>query len=154
MEGKQHPILKIIYTGGNTQLIETFTLRDDLFKVLHAESSISCINVLKENDDIDAILCEVFLPGLNAIELHSMLQHQHIHANTPFIILAEKAEPHRKAQAIEQHISDFYEGQINPEQIHSRIIYLQRYQAYFAIDRSSSSVQYLYKIPFFKRLLI
>jgi len=152
MEGKQHPILKIIYTGGNTQLIETFTLRDDLFKVLHAESSISCINVLKENDDIDAILCEVFLPGLNAIELHAMLQHQHIHANTPFIILAEKAEPHRKAQAIEQHISDFYEGQINPEQIHSRIIYLQRYQAYFAIDRSSSSVQYLYKIPFFKRL--
>jgi lipopolysaccharide/colanic/teichoic acid biosynthesis glycosyltransferase len=145
-------ILKVLYTGGNYKFIDSLKLRPELFSLVLSENSFSCINYLKNNSDIDAIICELNLPGMNAIELFKMLRSQNIHPNKPFIIFSEDFSPVFKQEAFKLRISDFFENKIDPEGLYNRISGLIHYLEYFSIDRSVEQVHREYKIPWNKRL--
>lgn len=143
---------KILYIGGNFDFVERLKNEGGLFEVIIAENGLSGIHLLKQTSDIDAIVCELFLPGLNAIELSMMLKNQNIYPNIPFIIVSEKAEPKYKNQAFEQRVSDFYEGEVAPIHIYNRISALKKYIDYFSINRTNTESKREYTIPWDKRL--
>ncbi|MDP2236468.1 MAG: sugar transferase [Bacteroidales bacterium] len=152
MESSETQVLKILYTGGNYKFIDSLKSKPELFSLVLSDNSFSCINYLKNNSDVDAIICELNLPGMNAIELFKMLRSQNIHPNKPFLIFSEESSPSFKQEAFKIRISDFYENKVDPEGIYQRITGLIHYLEYFSIDRSVEQVHREYKIPWDKRL--
>ena len=152
MSLNQSFVFKILYIGGNIDYVDLIKENHELFEVVLADNGLSGINLLRHSGDFDAILCELFLPGLNGIELSKMLRAQNLLPNIPFIVISEKAESKFKSIAIQQQISDFYEGAVDPVRVYERIKALKKFNEYFSIERSSSVTKHEYSIPWDKRL--
>ncbi|MBS4058443.1 MAG: sugar transferase [Bacteroidales bacterium] len=147
--GKQ---LRILYIGGNPHLFSAFESRTDLFHLKRSENGLTAFNLLNNDPLIDGIISEVYLPGMNGIEIAKMLKAKGIHGVTPFIVVSQEADEKHKKQAFEQRIDDFYDADINPEKIHSRVLFLKKYKDFFSKYGDSVEKAWEYKIPLAKRL--
>jgi lipopolysaccharide/colanic/teichoic acid biosynthesis glycosyltransferase/CheY-like chemotaxis protein len=142
----------ILYIGGNPEYTRLLSDNPDFFQCHKVENSLAAINFLNQRSDIDAILCDLYLPGMNALEIFKLFRNQQIHPKTPFIILSENSAPKQKEEAHKLRISDFYEGVINVESIYFRIDILKRYLNFFDNFQVVETPKREYTIPWNKRL--
>ena len=94
--------LKILYIGGNKKVTKEYQDSTLLFDVIDTENGLEAINQLKKIDDLDAIISEAQLPGINGIEIFRMLRAKAIHPKTPFILLSNETNEPLKNEAIKQ----------------------------------------------------
>lgn len=142
----------ILYIGGNEEQIQKFRDRDDLFRLYVTDNGFSGINFLKENDKLDAIVCELYLAGMNAIDLFNLLGSQGFLIDKYYFIISNVASPKFVQQAFDARVHDFYEGSIQSENIHTRLEYLKRIADYFKDKQADIEVRKEYRIPWNKRL--
>jgi len=152
MEEKQLPKLKILYIGGYQRFIEKFVEHPHLFEMVLVENGLKAISLLKNDSSIKAILCEYFLPGMNGIEIAKMIQLEQFHAKTPIILLSPERAYGQKENAFKSAVNDYYEGDLNIENIAIRIYYLQIYLNYFNAENSKEAPKREYRVPWDKRL--
>jgi len=152
MEDRLFSKINILYIGGFPDYIDVLSARSDIFDLVTAENGLIAMSILKQVENISAILCELHLPGMNGIDVAKMLQSKNIHAKTPFIILSPEVEPKLREKAFDERINDFYEGKLDAEKIFQRIHYLNLIIDYFKITREADSKVREYKIPWDKRL--
>jgi lipopolysaccharide/colanic/teichoic acid biosynthesis glycosyltransferase len=143
--------LKLLYIGGDPAIISQLN-DDDRFTVYVKENSLAAIQFLGTLEEIDGILCEMYLPGINGIEIYKLIKSKGIHTKAPFIIIHHQFDPKVHQKAIENHIDDVYLAPLNNERLFVRLNYLKIYHEKFADLKSETAAFREYKIPLAKRL--
>ncbi|MCF8228179.1 MAG: sugar transferase [Bacteroidales bacterium] len=150
MENSAHEKFNILYVGGDTSIIKDFQEKKELFKLNHVENGLAAISFLN-NNDIDAILSEDTLPGLNGLGLLNMIRNKHIDHTTPFIIISHEKDPDLSKEMIREKVDDLYFSPVNVQDIHTRIKFLKFFKNSFGAKEESPEKVREYKIPFIKR---
>ncbi len=145
--------LKILYIGGNKKVTKEYQDSSLLFDVTDSENGLEAINILKKNEDFDAIISEAHLPGINGIEIFRMLKAKAIHQLTPFILINHEPEEKLLAKALKEKIDDYYLIPLDVEEIYTRIEFLNRYKKEIQKDKQTEKTINVkdYKIPLIKR---
>lgn len=152
MEERSFQKIGILYIGGYPQFIEQLTEKIDLFDVVVAENGLIAMGLLKDLQNIAAIVSEVHLPGMSGIDISKMLKAKNIHGTTPFILVSPEVDSGAKKLAFEARINDFYEGKLFPEKLFQRIHYLNLLAIHFKTARNADDTTREYRIPWNKRL--
>jgi len=148
----QAPVsLKICYIGGNPNLVKFFEERKDLFEIQPFQNGLTAINMLKQDLNVDAIISEAYLPGMNGIEVSKVLRSKGIRLFTPFIIISEHNDEKQKEIAFTARVDDYYGGNIDADRLHYRIRFLNNNKEYFSIGETKPEPFKEYKIPWDKR---
>ncbi len=144
---------KILYIGGNKKVTKEYQDSNLLFDSIESENGLEAINILKETEELDAIISEAHLPGINGIEIFRMLKAKAIHSTTPFILITHEKNEDLKNQAFKERVDDFYLIPLDVEEIYTRIKFLNEYKKVYAeqITQNQKRVYKDYKIPFIKR---
>ncbi|MEI6883235.1 MAG: sugar transferase [Bacteroidota bacterium] len=165
--------LKILYVGKNQALIDKFRdaclfeitvirnplaaiywLTDNQFKVFDLDKDTRFDIKYEEKQEMDAIICEMLLPGINAFTFYRRLKLNKLYQKTPFIVISLNKDYNAKKYAYTLGIDDFYHAGINPLHICSRIKLLTKFKSEFenktiAVDATVSFNAY--RTPFLKR---
>jgi len=149
-EKTQNSVYHVLYIGGDLKTINPLK-ESSFFKVTVKENSLSAINYLSRNEKVDAILCEMHIPGVNGIEIYKLLQSKKIYPRTPFILITHTFEPKTIQEALQSKIDDVYPTPLDLDKLYQRISFLKKYkQEYESATRPKHDPQE-YKMPFVKR---
>ncbi len=172
---KENTTLNILYIGKDQSMAEKFRnsryfnvivmgnplsaiywLTDNQFKIFDLDKDTRFDIKYEEKQSIDAIVCELLLPGINAFSFFRRLKLNKLYQKTPFIVISFFKDYSAKKNAYLLGIDDFYHQGIEPENIYSRINLLKKFKSEFenktiAVDTSVSFNAY--KTPFIKRTL-
>lgn len=140
----------VLYIGGDVRNIKPFE-ESGKFSVTVKENSLKAMSYLNSYNDVDVILCEVHIPGIDGVETFKLLQQKKINPEIPFILIAHEFEPKVFQEAINNKIDDLYRVPLNLERIHQRITFLKKYKKNQATRKEEAQHNQEYKIPFFKR---
>lgn len=140
--------LKILYIGNDQATIDLFGssdlfdvtvkgnglaaiywLTDNTFRLFDLEKDSRFENVYEEKKQIDAILCEYLLPGINGLTFFHKLKLNKFYQKTPFIVLSLFRDYNLKQDALNVGVDDFYHKSINVDNIYSRILSLKKFKA-------------------------
>ncbi|MDA3943865.1 MAG: sugar transferase [Bacteroidetes bacterium] len=152
MEEKLLSRLKVLYIGGYEDFLNQFLVLPQHFETVHAANGLKAIGVLKNDTEIQAIICEYYLPGMNALDIAKMLQTEQFHAQTPFIIVSPEKDENQKEKAFKSSVNDYYEGSLDAEKVFDRIHYLLNYVDFFSSAAEPDAKKKEYRIPLDKRL--
>lgn len=151
MENPVEEKYNILYIGGDTNIIEKLKKQDKRYKVSVVENGLAAVNYLNNNSDIDIILSEDNLPGMNGIELNRMIRQKHILPQTPFIIISHEKNPKLVQDAMKDKIDDVYFTPLNLDNLYTRISFLRQFKIRFQKGYDATGPVKEYKIPLIKR---
>jgi response regulator RpfG family c-di-GMP phosphodiesterase len=63
---------KILYIGEKTEILKQFQEAPESCEIIQVENALNANTKLDESDDIDAIISEYYLPGMNGVEIFIM----------------------------------------------------------------------------------
>lgn len=145
-------VYSILYIGGNPVYETILSGQPTMFQFTMVENSLAAIQFLHQNT-VDAIVCDLYLPGMNALEIFKLFKKQLIHVTTPFIIVSENPNPKLKEEAFSLHVSDFYERSFQAEDLHFRLETLINLTKFYGDKKENiPSPKREYNIPWNKRL--
>lgn len=138
------PNLKLLYVG-NDQLLISQLQNDNNFELISKENGLLAINwltnnqfkVFKENPndfnpdecpEIDAILCDIYLSGMNGYLFFKELKSISIYNFTPFILITNKFDFIIRLQTLEKGMDDYYSLPLNLINLKERIQFLIEYK--------------------------
>lgn len=172
MTDTQTERLKILYIGNDPDLIDLFN-QSGLFEPVIKENPIQAVYYLTNNDfqlfdmnddtrfdavynevqQIDAIVSEYALRGINALTFYRKLKQSNIYPKTPFIVVSKNMYNQARQEAYLMGIDDFYQGNINAANIHSRISFLRKLKSEYVPKPRSLKDEDMtpYKTPLLKR---
>ena len=139
--------IRLLYIGNDPSLMDLFR-NSDLFDVVVKENGLAAIYWLTENkfrlfdmnddtrfeviydekQEIEAIICEFNLPGINGLSFFRKLKLNKFYQKIPFIILLPYIDYAIKQEAYYIGVDDLYHKEIQPEVIHSRILFLRKFK--------------------------
>ncbi len=143
--------IKILYVGGDTDIIRQFREEEHFFEVSTVENGLAAISFLK-SEEVDALISEDVLPGLNGIGLLNTIRNKQIDHTTPFIIISHEKEKGLKKQMMDEKVDDLYFTPLDVKDIYTRIKFLKFFKESFAEKESEKAEIREYKIPVIKRL--
>jgi len=145
----------VLYVGNNEQLIEEFQNNINI-ELVAKENGLLAINwltnnqydVFKENSkdflfnqydcpEIDAIICDIYLSGMNAYYFYQEIKKLHNFDLTPFILITNKFDFEIRTQTLQKGIDDYYTLPLNIENLIERIHFLKEFKR----DVNESNVQ-------------
>lgn len=144
--------LRICYIGGNPTLLKFLRDKSDLFDMQVFENGLAAINMLKQNTQIDGIISEVYLPGMNGVEVSRVLKSKGMHLLTPYIVISEQKDDKQKEAAFAARVDDYYDGELNASDVFYRIGFLKKNKEYFTSGETETIAFKEYRIPWDKRL--
>lgn len=165
--------LKVLYIGNDKSQIELFRqsglfeltikenglqavyfLTDNTFHLFDLDKDTRFDAVYKESMPLDAIIAEYNLPGINALTFYRKLKQNNIYTKTPFVIVSRSMFNVAKQEAFTMGVDDFFQSNINVEDIHSRINFLKKFKAEYVPKPHSFQDEDMtpYKTPFLKRI--
>lgn len=112
-------------------LAAIYWLTDNQFKIFNLDKDTRFEVTYEEKQTIDAIVCELLLPGINAFSFYRRLKLNKLYQKTPFVVISFIKDYAAKEDAYLLGIDDFYHRGINPENIHSRIKLLKKFKSEF-----------------------
>ena len=165
--------LEILYIG-NDQVNLGLFMNSDLFHITHYTNGLAALYWLTdntfhlfdvttepreekafvENRQIDAIICEYYLPGINGLALFHKIKINKIYVKTPFILISFFRDNFLKIEAYNMGLDDYYDKEINVTNIHSRINFLKRLKSEHVAKPLSLQDEDItpYKTPLPKRI--
>ena len=158
--------IKILYIGADMETITALEKHDYL--EVHQEvnglkafewmtnreyRAFDSPKILKCHRDIEAIVCETNLPGLNGLALFQEMEKKKLNKDIYFILLAVNHNDQMKKSALMGGIHGYLLKPVNDKLIYDRINYLKKYQPIGRYDRSSEGeFTRPYRTPFVKRI--
>ena len=147
--------INLLYVGDNPKLINQFSEESDKVNFYHQENGLQAIDFLKKHQEINAIISEAHLPGINGKELGLHIKKRLGYWSIPFIIICFEKNPDYKKDIFsnKQYIDDLYFYPVSTEDLLSRIHFLIHFLKEMKNTHpNSDSEQRNYKIPIIKRL--
>ncbi len=170
---KEIPIMNILYIGKDQSVADLFRssgyfnvtvmgnplaaiywLTDNQFKIFDLDKDTRFDIKYEEKQSIDAIICELLLPGINAFSFFRRLKLNKLYQKTPFMVISFFMDYNSKKNAYSLGIDDFYHKGLNPENIYNRIKLLKKFKSEFENKTISvdTNVSFnAYKTPIIKR---
>ncbi len=97
----------------------TSLLEDHKLRVMHAENGRAGIDVLKANPDIDLVLMDIMMPGMDGYETTRAIRQIPQFRSLPIIALTAKAMKGDRAKCLEAGASDYITKPVDLEQLFS-----------------------------------
>jgi lipopolysaccharide/colanic/teichoic acid biosynthesis glycosyltransferase len=141
----------ILYIGGDVSIIKLLS-DSTFFSVEVKENSLSAVRWLSSSKkEIDAVFCEMYTPGINAFEIHTLFNTKNIIQKQPFIVISHKEDSANKLAALNERVDDFITVPIDLEQIKTRIDFLYWYKLNYEGRVDTNIKASDYRIPLAKR---
>lgn len=115
--------LNILYIGS----IKNYFVPDDHknLSITIVENSIKATKYLQSNKNLDAIICDYYLPGNNGIFLYDWIRVRSEYDAIPFVLLSKEFNSDIYKKAFRKQIDDFYVSSVsNPKDILDRVEFL------------------------------
>ena len=93
-----------------TSLLERYGLR-----VLPAQGAVECFELLGKNPEVELVLMDVMMPGIDGLEATRRIRRGPEHAALPIVALTAKALPGDRETCLEAGCSDFATKPVAPE---------------------------------------
>src|ERR1035437_5701257 len=107
----------ILYIGGDATILNQH-IESGHFNIVIKENSLSAVRWLTEkNTEVDVVCCEMYTPGINAIDINKLFKAKNIIKKQPFIVISHKVDPEARQQAFENKLDDFMTIPIDLEQL-------------------------------------
>lgn len=151
MEEKLSSVISVLYVGGD---IETFNQLNEsgFFVIERRENSLLATDLLEKKHDVQVIVCEQNLPGINGIDFFSMLRKQKLLDGIFFILIHARRDNNLLQKALSTGLHDMYIKPVDPQSLATRIKYLIKYPPHEdKPDASKSAIPFVYRTPFVKR---
>ena len=153
MSNSDTKILRILYIGGELETLQNLKKNKEKFEVIEARNGLDAVAVYKKDNNINGIISEETLPGMNGIDVGVMLRTKHIPDTLPYIVINNEVSDKLFARAIRNKIDDFYTMPVNIDDIYNRLNFLNKFKLInpdtvkdvHKKDRS-------YQVPIIKRL--
>lgn len=147
--------LQLLYVGLEESVINGLALFPDKAEVHKVKNTVLATKWLKENEHVDAILCDEYIPGNEGVMFHNVLK-QVFGAgfSVPFILIAKKSNKENLIKAHKQGIDDYYVLPLSAENVLARVTFLKELKSNLKNEKISFSGESakVYKIGFWKRL--
>ncbi|MEI6456366.1 MAG: sugar transferase [bacterium] len=165
--------LKILYIGNDQKTIDLlqnserfdltlkkngltalYWLTENKFGLFDLDKETKLELIHKEMQQIDAIICEYALPGINGLSFFEIFKLHKIYQKTPFILTSLVRDARLKMEAYYSGLDDFYHKEINVANLYNRILSLISFKAEYTPSPLNLQDEEItpYKTPFFKRL--
>jgi lipopolysaccharide/colanic/teichoic acid biosynthesis glycosyltransferase len=145
------PNLNILYIG---DLVNYFNLdEDENWFITRVENSIKAIKQLQVTKNLDAIICDYYLPEKDGIFFYDWIRSQGEYDAIPFVLLANEFNSDIYKRAFIKQIDDFYVSSVtSPKDILKRIEFLCIHRKPLNIKVPAVVKEEGYKLPISKRL--
>jgi len=165
--------LKILYIGNDQKTIDLFQ-SSDLFELTLKKNGLTALYWLTENNfglfdldletkfdlihkemqQVDAIVCEYCLPGINGLTFFNKFKPYKIYVKTPFILISIVRDDLLKNEAFNAGVDDYYQKEIKITNLYNRIHTLIKFKAeYTPVSLNLQDEETTpYQIPVAKRL--
>ena len=147
--------LKLLYIGSQAEVIDVLKKHDGECELVTLENGLLGIDFLQKNKEIDAILSDYKLPGIEGSNLASHIKTRLGLNKTPFILFAFGEDRQFRDEMIKHKavIDDLYLSLPPAKDLFTRIRFLQYYMSEIREAAPSEiAAQKEYKIPVIKRL--
>jgi len=157
--------IKILYIGNELETI-TALERNDYFSVHNEANGLKAFEwmtnyefhafdpprELKRHQDIEAIVCETNLPGLNGLALFQEMQKKGLSKGLFFILIANQPNDQFKKKALALGIHGYLSKPVNDKLIYDRIQYLKTHVPIVPVQKKSEiNLIQIYRTPLLKR---
>jgi len=173
MEGNSSLRLKILYIGNDQKTVDLLQ-SSDLFELTVKKNGLTALHWLTENNfglfdldketkfeiihkemqQVDAIICEYSLPGINGLTFFKKFKLYQIYPKSPFILISFVRNNLLKIEGYNAGVDDFYQKEINITDLYNRTISLIKFKAeYIPVPLNLQDEEMTpYKTPVVKRL--
>lgn len=144
--------MTILYIGNST---ETFELcaKEQNVALIAVENGVEGLQLLKNGDNIDVIICDFNLPGNTGMFLFDIIQNEPALRNTPFILKSEEYSPKLFADAFEKGVNDYFvSSSTEVSHILKRAQTLHKSKAITIDIQDNLTSNEAYKLPISKRV--
>jgi lipopolysaccharide/colanic/teichoic acid biosynthesis glycosyltransferase len=144
--------MTILYIGKSTETFKQCA-EDKNCNLIAVKNSIECIQLLKNKNNIDVIICSYNLPGNTGLYLFDVLKNESILQNRPFILVSDEYSSSLFAEAFSKSINDYF---VSSSTAVTQII--ERAQSLYKLKELNKAVidnvvpQETYKLPLSKRI--
>ena len=158
--------IKILYIGSEPETI-TNLKRDNYLQVHNEPNGLKAFEWMTNNEfrafspsqnlccykDIEAIVCETQLPGLNGLALFHEMQKKGLNKGLFFILIAANPIDQLKKKSLALGINGYLTKPVNSKSIYDRINYLKNYQSVQPSQNENPKDSFVqpYRTPFIKR---
>jgi lipopolysaccharide/colanic/teichoic acid biosynthesis glycosyltransferase len=160
---EQTPV-KILYIGNDPSVINTFE-NSRLFEMHHEPNGLMAIKWMTGGEfkafgppenlelrvEIDAIISEINLPGLNGLSLLQEIRKLHLSRGIVFILVAQFITDALRSKARSFYADGCLQKPLNADRIYDRIRYLQDHHPVL-LDKKHDDFARPYKTPVAKRI--
>jgi len=165
--------LKILYIGNDQKTIDLLQ-NNDLFELIVKKNGLIALFWMTNNDfglfdldketkfeiihkemqQLDAIICEYSLPGINGLSFFKKFKLYKIYQKAPFILISFVRDNPLRIEAYNAGIDDFYQKDVNISNLYNRILFLMKFKSeYIPLPLNLQDEEMTpYKTPVAKRL--
>ncbi len=147
--------IKLLYIGNHPDVIATLKNNDGEAEIAFMDNGLRGVDYLRRNKDIDAVISDYNLPGIQGDNLAAHIKTKLGFSKTPFILLAFEKNSQFRDSVLKKKdvIDDLYLEPPKAEDLFTRI----RFLIYYINEIKETNTygikpQNDYKIPFIKRL--
>ena len=158
--------IKILYIGNDLETI-TKLERNDYLQVHSEPNGLKAFQWMTNNEfrvfvpsqqlrcyqEIEAVVCEINLPGLNGLALFQEMQKKGLNKSLFFMLIATHSVDHLKKKALALGINGYLTKPIDSKLIYDRINYVKNYRPVTTFKTKDSKDDFVkpYRTPFGKR---
>ncbi|HMM10869.1 MAG TPA: sugar transferase [Bacteroidales bacterium] len=143
---------RILYIGGNLANTEELRAISNNLEIRVCANGLEAMRSINANFVPDCIISELYLPGVNALEIYKLLKSQVIGEGIPFFVIADESDRKLKEQAMQIGIDDFFDGKFSPENLLLRADFLIQLKNLKKGQETAKPALREYKLPWEKRL--
>jgi len=147
--------IKLLYIGSQKDVIDALQKRSNEAEVVVMENGLRGIDYLRKNKDVDAVLSDYKLPGIEGNNLATHIKTKLGLTKTPFILFAFGEDARFRDEMVKYKavIDDLFLTPPGMDALFTRIKFLQYYlKEMREAAPTGIAAQKEYKIPFVKRL--
>ncbi|MBE0650344.1 MAG: sugar transferase [Bacteroidales bacterium] len=147
--------ISLMYVGKNPDVLSSLKAKTLDLDVVHYENGLQAIDYIRKHKDINVVIAEVALPGIEGFEMGMHLKQRLGLKNIPFVLIDFKNNPlfREKVFKNKEVFDDFYIHPFNIDKLVTRIRFLIQYlNRIEEVENKPAKTQRTYKIPFIKRL--
>ena len=146
------PKINILYIGNSSENIDNLSNSEN-FSLIVAENILLAVNILRSDQTVDAIFCELSVPGGDGFLMHEWLRKRNRFSKMPFILVVHDFKEELLKTAFARRIDDFYVTPIpSSEDIAGRLEFLVNYRSGKVPGSISSRKDPVYRMPLSKRI--
>ncbi len=145
--------IKILYIGSNPEFIEQLNQYAS-FSVILKENGLKAMDFLDRKDNVDAIISETHLPGINGPAVAKLIKGKESFMKIPFLLISFENNEREKQEMFKMKgiLDDYYSLPVENKDLETRILFLRKFLKKNTDKKVDLIASNEYKTPIVKRL--